>query len=195
MADTITALQKSILGFIAECLQERGYPPTLRDIGRRFGIPSTGSVAYHLKALEARGLLKRPRGISRGLGTVESPFRLPILKRVDAGGYVLAQDDVEGYLAVDPHSARGAHFFLRVPDDGLDATGILEGDLVQVRRQKKAEAGEVVLALVRGQAVVRRLRRRGDHFYLESEHAEFPTVFKDFEVIGKIVGLTRSYER
>lgn len=195
MADSLTALQKNILGFIAECLQSNGYPPTLRDIGRKFAIPSTGSVAYHLQALESKGLLKRPRGISRGLGTVGSPFRLPILKKVEAGGYVLSQEDVEGYLAVDPHAARGAHFFLRVPDDGLDASGILEGDLVQVRRQKKAEAGELVLALVRGQAVVRRLRRRGDYPYLESERSEFPPVFKDFEIIGKIVGLSRSYER
>jgi repressor LexA len=190
----ITNLQKDILGFIAEWLQDRGYPPTLREIGKRFGIPSTGSVAYHLRALEAGGLIKRPRGISRGLGIAQSPFRLPILKKVEAGGYVLSQEDVEGYIGVDRHTARGAHFFLKVSDEGMQPAGILENDLVQVRRQKKAETGDVVVAVVHGQAVVRRLRRRGDHFFLESE-AEFPPVLKDFELIGKVVGLIRAYER
>lgn len=195
MTDILTETQKGILGFITGFVQERGYPPTLREIGRHFRIPSTGSVSYHLRALEGRGLLKRNRGSSRGLELLESPFRLPVLGRVGAGGHVLAQEDVEGHIAVDKQMARGAHFFLRVRGDSMTGAGIFEGDLVQVRRQPTAQTGETVVALVHDAAVVKHLRRRGDHHFLESAHPDYPPITKDFELIGKVVGLVRRFER
>ncbi|MBI4424512.1 MAG: repressor LexA [Elusimicrobia bacterium] len=188
-----TALQRRILDFIAQSMEERGLPPTLREIGSHCGVSSTGSVSYHLRTLERQGLLKLQARSSRGALPRESPFKLPIVGRVGAGGSVIAQEDVEGELAVGKDVARGADFLLRVRGESMTEAGILEGDLVQVRRQREAQDGEVVVALIDESAVVKRLRRRPGGWLLESAHAGYRPIEAPFQVVGKVVGLLRRY--
>lgn len=189
-----TSLQRRILDYIAECVEDRGLPPTLREIGAKCGISSTGSVSYHLRLLESRGLLKRHERSSRSTLPLESPFRLPIIGRVGAGSAVIAQEDVEGELAVGKDIARGADFLLRVRGESMRDAGIYEGDLVQVRKQDDGREGELVVALVGETGFVKKLRRRpGGGWQLESAHPDFAPITEEFRVIGKVVGLLRRY--
>ena len=188
-----TSLQKRILDYIARSMEERGMPPTLREIGANCGISSTGSVSYHLHALEELGLLKREERSSRAALPVESPYRLPIVGRVGAGSSVIAEQDVEGVLAVGKDVARGAQYILRVRGDSMTGAGILAGDLVQVRRQAEARDGELVVALRGDEALVKRLKRRGGEWQLESAHPDYQPITAEFQVIGKVVGLIRNY--
>ena len=189
-----TTLQRRILGYIAECVEDRGLPPTLREIGAKCGISSTGSVSYHLRLLESQGLLKRHERSSRSSLPLESPFRLPIVGRVGAGSAVIAQEDVEGELAVGKDIARGADFLLRVRGESMRDAGIYEGDLVQVRKQDSAQDGDIVVALTADgeEGVVKRLRRKGTPALL-SENPAYGPISAPFQVVGKVVGLLRSY--
>ncbi len=189
-----TPLQRRLLDYIAEGVEERGLPPTLREIGAKCGISSTGSVSYHLRLLERQGLLKRHERSSRSTLPMESPFCLPILGRVGAGSAVIAQEDIEGELAVGKDIARGADFLLRVRGESMRDSGIYESDLVQVRKQDEGREGELVVALVGEAAVVKKLRRRpGGGWQLESAHPDFAPITEEFRVIGKVVGLLRRY--
>lgn len=188
-----TPLQQRILDYITECLEKRGLPPTLREIGARCGVTSTGSVSYHLRELESQGLLKRDARSSRAIHPAEAPGTLPIVGRVGAGGSVLAEEDVEGTLAVGKDVAHGADFLLRVRGVSMTDAGILEGDLVEVRRQAEARDGELVVALVEDAAVVKRLKRLGPGWQLESAREGYRPITEAFQVIGKVVGLIRRY--
>lgn len=191
MSKEITELQQRIRDFIEASIEEKGYPPSIREIGRRLRITSPSSVAYHLRVLEAAGLLKREGAISRGM-TLPAPMGLPILGRVAAGSGVIAAEDAEGHVHLDKDLRRGADYILRVKGDSMTGAGIMEGDLVQVRRQDDAKDGEIVVALVGEEGVVKRLRRR-PRPALESENPAYAPITEDFSVVGKVVGLLRSY--
>lgn len=187
MADP-TPKQRLILEYIAQRFQEEGLGPTLRDIGGRFGV-SVGTAQGQVKALEAKGLLRRAGG-HRGIELLGPP----ILGRVGAGGGVIAQEAVEGRLGFKEF-VLGTDFLLRVRGDSMDQAGILEGDLVQVRRQPTAEDGDIVVALVEEEGVVKRLRRSGRAFRLESANPKYPPIEIGFQVVGKVIGLVRRYGR
>lgn len=187
-----TELQGRILAFIGERLRALGSPPTLREIAARFRLPAASSAAYHVRRLEDAGLLTRRPG-ARGLLPAESPFALPILGRAAAGSGVIAQEDVEGRLEVGADLARGAEYLLRVKGESMTGAGILEGDLVQVRRQPAGSDGEIVVALVGEEAVIKRLRHRGGGWTLVSEHPAYAPIEEGFQVIGKVTGVLRRY--
>lgn len=192
MDKPVTPVQKKILEFVAESIRENGYPPTVREIGEKNGISSPGSVGYHLKILEAKGLLKRIGSISRGLAPAENPFTLPILGRVGAGSGHLAMEEVEGHFSFRNFTL-GSDYLLRVKGDSMTGAGIMDGDLVQVRRQPTAREGEIVVALVGEEGVVKRLARRGQAYSLESANPRYRPIIADFQVIGKVMGLVRQY--
>lgn len=181
----LTPVQKKMLSFIADCVRERGFPPTLREIASRLRLPAPSSVAYHLKVLQSKGLLKRLGSLSRGLALPEHMTKLPILGRVGAGGGMVAQEDVEGFLDL----SKGADFALRVRGDSMEGAGIFEGDLVLVQRQEEAQDGDLVVALVQDEGVVKRLKRRR----LESANPAYPPITEGFKVIGKVKGLVRRF--
>jgi repressor LexA len=191
----ITPLQRGILAFVAESIRERGYPPTLREIGARFAIAAPSSAAYHLKVLAERGLLERAGSLSRGLRPREDPLGLPVLGGVGAGAGVIAREDASERIPLDPALSRGADFLLKVRGDSMEGAGILEGDLVWVRRQDSAEEGDLVAALVGEEGVVKRLKRGGRAWALESANAKYPPLRGEFKIVGKVVGLMRRYER
>lgn len=193
MGEKISNVQKNILNYVTESIHQRGYPPTIREIGKHFHIPSPSSVAYHLKILEARGYLKRKSAVSRGLQILEDPNRLPIIGAVAAGTGVIAREDIEGYLSLDADMVRQANYLLRVQGDSMVDAGILEGDLVQVRRQDWADDGGIVIALVEDEGVVKRLKRRQRGWQLESANNNYGPITDEFKVIGAVVGLIRRY--
>ncbi|MBI3297030.1 MAG: transcriptional repressor LexA [Elusimicrobia bacterium] len=189
----LTELQTRILEFIGESIEEKGYPPSIREIGRRLRITSPSSVAYHLRVLEEHGLLKREESLSRGMTLASPPNSLPILGRVAAGTGVIAAEDAEGHVSLDRDARRGADYLLRVQGDSMTGAGILPGDLVQVRRQQAAQDGEIVVALVGEEGVVKRLRGKGERSRLESENPAYEPIPGPFSVVGKVVGLLRRY--
>jgi repressor LexA len=202
--DDLTPRQQRILEFIRQTVQDRGYPPTVREIGEAVGLTSSSSVHAQLANLQRKGMLRkdasRPRAIEvagtrpRGSGAVS----VPMVGRIAAGAPVMAEEHVEEYLAVpERFAAEEEHFALRVAGDSMVDAGILDGDLVVVRRQDVAEDGAIVAIQLPGpaeeEATVKRLRRRGRRLTLVPEH---PTM-EPFDlpdggrVLGQVVAVLR----
>jgi repressor LexA len=193
MKTNLTPKQKHILDYVVSCFQDRGLYPTLREIGRRFNV-SVGTAQDQIAALHAKGYIKREAGMARGFSlTGQVPgLQVPILGRVSAGAGVLAQEDIEGYFGFKDFTL-GADFLLRVKGDSMIGAGILEGDLVQVRRQPVADDGDVVVALVEDEGVVKRLKKYGRTYQLESANPRYSPITMAFQIIGKVMGLVRRY--
>jgi repressor LexA len=201
--DQLTARQRRIVDFIKKTVSERGYPPTVREIGEAVGLTSSSSVHSQLANLERRGLLHKdptkPRAI--GLAPVRPAGRggvqVPLVGRIAAGSPVLAEENIEEYLAVPTgFAAEDDHFALRVFGDSMVGAGILDGDLVVVRRQDTWSDGDIVAALVPGpaedEATVKRIRKRRDRVMLFPENpAMDPFEMSGGRVLGKVVAVLR----
>ena len=210
----LTKRQQEIVDFIKRYSAERGYPPTVRDIGKAVGLASSSTVHAHLANLERLGLLRRdptkPRAIElldrvRGdvggavetvAGNVRSLVRpgLPLVGQVAAGQRILAEENIEDYVQVPPIAGgEEGEYVLRVRGESMKDVGILEGDYVVVRPQDTAADGEIVVALVGEEATVKRFFREVDHVRLQPENVSMePIRSKDVRVLGRVVGLFRN---
>jgi repressor LexA len=204
MDQQLTDRQREVLGFIQSFTESHGVPPTVREIGGRFRV--TPRAAFdHLRALERKGYLRRRSTegrTSRALTLVVPPAKMhevPILGRIAAGAPLLAEENRDGALPLDPSwvGGRGDDVFgLRVRGESMINAHIVEGDLVLVRRQDHAQPGDIVVALVDGEATVKRFAREAHAVLLRPEHPTMgPIVIregeKDLRIIGKVVGLVR----
>jgi repressor LexA len=199
MSDT-TPRQQRILGFIASTVRERGYPPTVREIGEAVGLTSSSSVHAQLANLEKKGLLlkdpTKPRAMTLAEGRVDA-VAVPLVGKIAAGAPVLAAEHVEEYLAVPRGFAGDAgHFALTVSGDSMIDAGILDGDVVVVRSQDSADDGDVVAALLPGpaeeEATVKRLGHDGPRVMLIPEHPALqPFEMVDGRILGKVVAVLR----
>jgi len=199
MSDT-TPRQQRILGFIASTVRERGYPPTVREIGEAVGLTSSSSVHAQLANLEKKGLLlkdpTKPRAMVLAEGRVDA-VAVPLVGKIAAGAPVLAAEHVEEYLAVPRGFAGDAgHFALTVSGDSMIDAGILDGDVVVVRSQDSADDGDVVAALLPGpaeeEATVKRLGHDGPRVMLIPEHPALqPFEMVDGRILGKVVAVLR----
>ncbi len=200
----LTKRQQEIFEFIKQYSSRHGYPPTVRDIGKAVGLASSSTVHAHLANLEKVGLLRRdpskPRAIELldkavdGIKNIVKPPGLPLVGQVQAGQPVLAEEEIEDYIET-PAVAGGAEgeYLLRVRGESMKDAGILEGDLVVVRRQQTARDGEIVVALVGEEATVKRFFQESDHIRLQPENeAMEPIRTKEVEILGKVIGLMRS---
>jgi repressor LexA len=204
----LTKRQQEIFDFIRKYSAKYGYPPTVRDIGKAVGLASSSTVHAHLANLEKIGLLRRdpskPRAIElldRAVGNAVDSMRsmvrtegLPLLGSVAAGQPVLAEENIEEYIAV-PEVAGGTdgEYLLRIRGDSMKNAGILEGDFVVVRPQETAREGEIVVALLGEEATVKRFFREADHIRLQPENETMePIRSKEVKVLGRVVGLLRS---
>ncbi len=201
MADTMLSGKKlQILEYIEACLRERGYPPTVREIGEAVGLTSSSTVHTHLSNLEKIGLLRRDPSKPRALELLKdtakkavAPQGLPVVGRVAAGAPVLAEENIEEYVEV-PDIAGGddGEYVLRIAGDSMKDAGILDGDHVVVRPQKTARNGEIVVALVGEEATVKRYFKERDFVRLQPENdAHEPIRTRDVEVLGRVVGVCR----
>lgn len=208
MAKQLTKRQHAVLDTIRSWIRERGYPPTIRELGKQLGIKSLRGVTTHLDAIAKKGFLKRePRARSISLLDALAPFeqalRVPIVGRIQAGKPALAQEDVEGHLVVDggwigaSSSAEAPqHFALRVKGDSMINAGILDGDYVIVRQQAAAEPRDIVVALLGDEATVKRFVKEGDQVRLQPEHPTMEPIVitpeKAPAILGKVVAVFRN---
>jgi repressor LexA len=205
----LTGRQQEIWKFLTDYVDEHGYPPTVREIGEAVGLASPSTVHAHLANLERAGLIKRDPTKPRALELRRDPkpetaraddvHRLPLLGEIAAGGPLLAEQNVEEYVAVPEPLARGGEeFLLRVKGDSMINAGILEGDLVVVRRQQDARNGDIVVALAgedetADEATVKRFFRENDRIRLQPENDALEPIYTDYvEVLGKVTGVFRS---
>jgi repressor LexA len=196
----ITARQQRILSFISETVRERGYPPTVREIGEAVGLTSSSSVHAQLANLERMGLLHKDPTKPRAM-TLSEPkpdgVVVPLVGRIAAGAPILAEEDVEDHLTVPgSYTSDAPHFALRVAGDSMIEAGILDGDVVVVRSQDAADDGDIVAAVLPGpaedEATVKRLGHRGDRVILIPENPSMqPFEMGDGRIAGKVVAVLR----
>ena len=202
MNDKISERQQSILDFIRETMAIRGMPPTMREIGAKFGIRSTNGVEKHLLVLERSGYINRERGKSRGIAAIggSRPAEIvPLLGRVAAGVPVLSPENRDGDITVDLSlfalKTSQNVFALGVRGDSMMDAHILDGDTVLVREQATAANGDIVVALVDGDATVKRFFLENGRVRLQPENRTMEPMYfdgGDLRIIGKIVGVMRS---
>jgi repressor LexA len=200
--DTLTERQKQVLEVITRSLDNRGCPPTLREISDDIGTRGTATAIAHLEALERKGHITRRSG-SRGIMLVNrgaATTSLPIVGTVRAGTPEPATEDIQGRCCVDPSWIRGdGCFFLRVKGDSMIDAHILDGDLALIRPQPNADNGEIVVAVVDGAATLKRFYRERDHIRLQPENAALPPIIiRDGEaetvIVGKLLRIVRNCE-
>lgn len=204
----LTERQEEIYAFLIEYIEERGFPPSIRDITKRFGFKSPKAAADHLAALERKGFIKRERELSRA---IEIPARtaaaarererntvdLPLVGRIAAGSPILAVENVDEVLTLDSSLVHGdGMFLLRVVGDSMIDAHIQEGDFIVVKPQESAIAGEIVVALVGDEATVKRFFPEEDRVRLQPENPRHAPIIVDpaseeFRIVGRVVGLVR----
>jgi repressor LexA len=202
MSDTapITQRQQRILEFIAETVRERGYPPTVREIGEAVGLTSSSSVHAQLANLERKGLLHKDPTKPRAM-TLSEPradaVTVPLVGRIAAGTPIYADENVEDHIAVPlGYAGDQGHFALTVIGDSMIGAGIIEGDVVVVRSQDHARDGDIVAALLPGpaedEATVKRLGHDGSRVILIPENPALePFEMPDGRILGKVVAVLR----
>lgn len=209
MPRELTQRQQEIYDFIAATIRDKGYPPTIREIMDQFAIASTNGVRTTLAALEKKGHIKRRPMLSRGIeltGHVERPAphpsadirEVPLIGRVAAGEPILAVENVDDTLAVDSSFVSGGDVFaLQVEGDSMVNVGILDGDYVLARHQTTANQGEIIVAVVDGEATVKRYYVDGNGVQLVAENDAYAPIVvephQDFRIAGKIVSLMRRF--
>ncbi len=220
----LTAKQEAVLAFIRDELADKGYPPTIREIGSHLGLKSTNGVNDHLKALEKKGYLKRGDHKSRSLQVLRhadgSPVLpdnvvplhamvddsdmvdVPMLGRVAAGAPILAEEDAEDTVRVSSFFlGRGAKsqriFALTVVGDSMIEDGIHDGDFLFVKKQPVARPGEIVVAMIEGEATVKRFYPEGDRIRLQPANSAMEPIyvhkseFRQTDILGVVVGVYR----
>lgn len=208
MKKILTKRQQDILDFIESFMQQRGYPPTLREIGNEFGISSTNGVRVNLAALEKKNYIIRRPWLSRGIELVDAPKvpqtdseigYVPIVGKVAAGEPIFAAENIEGMLAVDDSFISTKKVFaLKVQGDSMINIGIIEGDYVLARRQHTADSGEIIVFIIGDEITVKRYDTKGDKVLLipENDAYEARSIRKnsnDLQIAGKVIGLMRKY--
>jgi repressor LexA len=205
----LTERQRQIFEFVRSYVDAHGYPPTVREIGEAVGLASPSTVHAHLANLERAGLLKRDPTKPRAIELYREPkpepaeavdvHKLPLVGEVAAGGPLLAEDNVEDYLAVpEPLSKGGEEFLLRVKGDSMINAGILDGDIAVVERAQDARDGDIVVALAgedetAEEATLKRLFRESDgRVRLQPENDALEPIYaQHVQLIGRVIGVFR----
>ncbi|MEB2311417.1 MAG: transcriptional repressor LexA [Polyangiaceae bacterium] len=209
----LTKRQAQTLAYIRQSIEERGYPPTLREIGEHMGIRSTNGVNDHLRALERKGYLRREDMKSRALKLVENAMpaapqpsnddddivEIQVVGRVAAGAPLLADEAIIDTVRVDRMMVRGGRdvFGLRVSGDSMIDAGIFNGDYIFVKKQSTADRGEIVVALIGDEATVKYYFPEKDYVRFQPANAQMAPIlvrasdFRGTMLLGKVVGVFR----
>jgi repressor LexA len=210
VSEELTGRQRLILEFIREWVERHGYPPSVREIGEAVGLVSPSSVAYQLKELEKKGYLRRdpnrPRAVDVRMPSELSPEEeeaaraarptpayVPVVGRIAAGGPILAEQAIEDVFPLPRELVgEGNLFLLQVKGDSMVEAAICNGDWVVVRQQQTAENGEIVAAMLEGEATVKTYRRRGGHVWLMPQNEAFEPIAGDHAtILGRVVAVLR----
>ena len=192
--------QRKVFNFLKDYISQNGYPPSVREICDATGAKSTSTVHAYLKTLEDEGYISRQSGLNRairvkGAEKAAPPAgRVPLLGRVTAGMPILAVEEVEDYVPYTGHYDVKELFALRVSGTSMLNAGILDRDVVIVRRTETAENGDIVVALVGEEATVKRFFKEDGHFRLQPENDAFePIIVPEVSILGKVVSLVRYF--
>ncbi|MGH3390573.1 MAG: transcriptional repressor LexA, partial [Actinomadura sp.] len=213
----LTQRQRMVLEVIRDSVQRRGYPPSMREIGEAVGLTSTSSVSHQLRTLQRKGYLRRdpnrPRAVEvrapggpvpQGEDAYETaggqpaarhpaPAVVPLVGRIAAGGPILAEEAVEDVFTLPKQLiGEGTHFLLKVAGDSMIDVAIADGDLVVVRQQPVAENGDIVAAMIDGEATVKTFKRRDGHVWLLPQNPAYePIAGDEASVLGRVVAVLR----
>ena len=178
----LSKMQQKIYEYIAACIREQGYPPSVREIGEAVGLKSPSTVHFHLKRLEEAGVIEK--GAGKG----------PVVGNVAAGSPILAEECIEDYLTFDTAGRPGEYFALRVRGESMLNAGILPGDLVVVHSQPTAQHGEIVVALIDDEATVKRLSLKSGQVWLLPENEAYSPIDGTYaQILGKVAAVVRRY--
>jgi repressor LexA len=212
MKNTLTDRQKDILNFIEQFRSENGYPPTLREIGKKFEISSTFGVKRHLDALVKKGYIAVESNASRGISYLRHEYdntaekviasediftKIPIVGRVAAGTPILAIENIEGSLVIDPSFLKksGEHFALKVRGDSMIEAGIFDGDFVIVSSRSEAHNGEIIVAMIGDEVTVKSYENKSNKVRLIPQNQNYSPIHidskSDFSILGKVSGVIR----
>ncbi|TDD58686.1 transcriptional repressor LexA [Actinomadura darangshiensis] len=210
----LTQRQRMVLEVIRDSVQRRGYPPSMREIGEAVGLTSTSSVSHQLRALQRKGFLRRdpnrPRAVEvrvpgatpvrtdeeafESSSAQPTPAYVPLVGRIAAGGPILAEEAVEDVFTLPKQLVgEGTHFLLKVTGDSMIEAAIADGDWVVVRQQPVAEQGDIVAAMIDGEATVKTFKRRDDgHIWLMPQNPAYePIPGDEASVLGRVVAVLR----
>jgi len=205
----LSGMQQKIYDYLVSSTQEQGYPPSVREIGEAVGLKSPSTVHFHLRHLAEAGYIGIGAGKGRAITLLHAEAaaapallppddppadRIPIVGNVAAGSPILAEEHVEDYLTFDTGGRGGEYFALHVRGESMINAGILNGDLVVVRRQPVADNGEIVVALLEDEATVKRLSRKNGRVWLLPENEAYePIDGTHAQILGKVTAVVRQY--
>ena len=214
----LTQRQRMVLEVIRDSVQRRGYPPSMREIGEAVGLTSTSSVSHQLRTLQRKGFLRRdpnrPRAVEvrvpgkpavlsepeayevangQPVATQPAPAYVPLVGRIAAGGPILAEEAVEDVFTLPKQLVgEGTHFLLKVTGDSMIEAAIADGDWVVVRQQPVAENGDIVAAMIEGEATVKTFKRKEGHVWLQPQNKAYePIPGDEASVLGRVVAVLR----
>ena len=192
--------QAEILEYITSCIENEGYPPSVREICAAVGLRSPSTVHAHLKALERAGLIKNEPGKKRALSLPGSEERrsvsVPLVGTVAAGQPILAVESIEVYIPLGQDQARGRELFaLRIHGESMIEAGIMDGDIVVVEKTPYARNGDLVIALIGDEATCKTFYKENGHFRLQPENSTMdPIIVDEVVILGRVVVCTRYYD-
>ena len=190
----LTAQQIKVFDVIKESLQSNGYPPTRAEIAKILDFKSVNAAESHIKALVKKGVIEKVPGSSRGIKLVEEISGIPLIGSVAAGSPITAYENVEKTIHSNPLN-KSVDFFLRVQGESMIDAGILDNDLVGVRKTKNAENGEIVVARLEDEVTLKRFKKDSSGIRLLAENKSFSDIRVDetsnFSIEGKAVGIIR----
>ncbi len=205
----LTERQNEILSFIIREIREKGYPPSVREIGKAVGLKSPASVHNHLKSLERFNYIRRDPSKPRAIEVLYDPnkgeeqfdkelIHLPLVGKVTAGEPILAEENIEDYfpLPADYLTSNGKELFmLKVKGESMIEAGIHDEDYVIAQKQNYASNGQIVIALINDDATVKRFFKEENQIRLQPENEAYqPIVVPEVKILGKVVGLYRNFE-
>jgi repressor LexA len=203
LTEQLSDRQTKILDYIRYVTKVRNYPPSVREIGEAVGLSSSSTVHNHLNQLERRGLIKRDPSKSRTVQLVSdievseerrNAVAVPIVGNVAAGSPILAEQNIEDHVLLSADIAKEGYFLLRVRGDSMINAGILNDDMVLVRPQHEASNGSIVVALVDGDATVKRFEKADGHVKLIAENPAYePIVTSNVSLVGQVRGVIRLF--
>lgn len=206
--EDLSKRQQSILEFIIDEIKSKGYPPSVREIGKAVGLKSPASVHSHLKTLEKLDYLRRDPSKPRAIEVIfnkdqedktdKEMINIPVVGKVTAGAPILAEENIEDYFPVPLNYLKVGNnelFMLKVSGDSMIEAGIHDGDFVIAEKQSYAENNEIVIALLDEEATVKRFFKEENHIRLQPENSAYePIISKDVKILGKVTGLFRKFD-
>jgi repressor LexA len=202
----LTSTQHRVYQFIIDWKENRGFPPTVREIAEGLGFKSLNNVRQHLRLIEKKGFLRISSGKARGIDVItqfgkvtsDNGFEVPLIGRVAAGTPIVAEENMEGTITLDRTLFKGDGLFtLRVRGESMQDIGVFDGDIAVVKQQQTASNGEVVVAIVDGEATLKRFFKKDDSIVLHAENPTFRDIVvtspKNVLIAGRLVGMIRKY--